>query len=166
MKAWTMAALAALAVPAAAAPPAADMPKLDFLFEELVTLAPSTQVGTTPFGERNFIPILGGSFEGPAMRGKVLPGGWDWQLATASGCRRLKADYMIQADDGTIINVRNEGTACVAPGGAPSRILTTPVFEAPLGKYAWLNGGAYLGTIETASVDGKPAVRIRFYKAS
>ncbi len=44
-------------------------------------------------------------------------------------------------------------------------ILTTPVFEAPKGKYDWLNGGAYVGTVEGMMMDGKRAVRIRFFKA-
>jgi hypothetical protein len=71
---------------------------------------------------------------------------------------------MIQTDDGAIINVVNKGTSCASPG-SNTRLFTTPTFEVPLGPHAWLNGGAFIGTLELATVDGKLAVRIRFYKA-
>jgi hypothetical protein len=140
-----------------------DTPHLEFVFEESVTLGTSIHPGETPFGERNIVPITGGTFSGPNIRGKVMSGGWDWQLATKTGCHSIQADYMIQADDGAIINVINKGTTCASPG-ANIRLITIPTFEAPLGPYAWLNGGAYIGTLELATVDGKPAVHIRFYQ--
>jgi hypothetical protein len=140
-----------------------DAPHPEFVFEEFVTLGGSIHPGETPFGERNIVPITGGTFSGPKIRGKVLPGGWDWQLVTKTGCHSIQADYMIQADDGAIINVVNKGTSCASPG-ANIRLITTPSFEAPLGPHAWLNGGAYVGTLELATVDGKPAVHIRFYQ--
>jgi len=43
--------------------------------------------------------------------------------------------------------------------------LTTPMFEAPKGRYDWLNGGVWVGTLQGTKVDGKSAVRIRFYRA-
>jgi len=140
-------------------------PELEFLFEELVTLGPDEPVGATPYGDRNIIPITGGRFEGPKMKGEIVPGGWDWQLAASGGCKRLEADYMIKTDDGVVINVLNIGTFCTPPDGGPAHIFTTPVFEAPMGKYDWLNGGAYVGTVARAEVNGERAVRIRFYRA-
>ncbi len=143
-----------------------DSPKLDFVYEEVVTLGEALHPGETPWGERNIVPITGGTFAGPNIKGKILPGGWDWQLASKSGCHQIKADYMIQTDDGVIINVLNKGTFCPGKSEKSSRLLTGPVFEAPLGKYDWLNDGVYVGTLQgTTTVDGKPAVRIRFYKA-
>jgi hypothetical protein len=141
-----------------------EPPHLEFVFEELVTLGASIHPGETPFGERNIVPITGGTFSGPNIRGKVLSGGWDWQLATKTGCHSIQADYMLQTDDGAIINVVNKGTSCASPG-LNTRLFTTPTFEAPLGPHAWLNGGAFIGTLELATIDSKPAVHIRFYKA-
>ena len=141
----------------------APTPHLAFVFEEYVTLGPSVHPGETPFGDRNIVPITGGVFSGPKIRGKVMPGGWDWQLVTKTGCHSLDANYMIQADDGAIINVINKGTLCTA-AGAESQLFTIPTFEAPLGPHAWLNGGAYVGTLELAELHGKPAVHIRFYQ--
>lgn len=141
-------------------------PTLEFIFEENVTLAPSIHVGDTPRGTRNIVPITGGTFTGPNIHGKILPGGWDWQLAEPGGCFSLDANYMIQTDDGAVINVMNQGVSCPDPSGKQSRLLTSPKFEAPNGPYKWLNGGAYVGTLALETIDGKPAVRIRFYKAN
>lgn len=140
-------------------------PSLRFVYEEVVTLGPSQPVGETPRGHRNIVPITGGTFAGPRLKGKILPGGWDWQLASPGGCFTIHADYMIQTDDGVIINVRNVGTQCKSTDGKQGALLTSPTFEAPKGKYDWLNGGVYVGTLEVLSNKEAPAVRIRFYKA-
>jgi len=141
----------------------AEVPHLEFVFEEFVTLGAGIHPGETPFGDRNIVPITGGTFSGPHIRGKVMPGGWDWQLSTKTGCHSLQADYMIQTDDGAIINVVNKGMLCVAPG-SDAKLFTIPTFEAPLGPHAWLNGGAFIGTLEVTKIEDKPAVHIRFYQ--
>ena len=140
-------------------------PQLKFVFEELVTLDADVHVGETPMGKRNIVPITGGTFYGPGLKGRILPGGWDWQLLNASGCSSISADYMIETDDGVIIHVVNGGTLCPNSQGTKETRLTTPVFEAPKGKYDWLNGGAYVGTLAGATVDGKRAVKIQYFKA-
>jgi predicted RecA/RadA family phage recombinase len=140
-------------------------PTLEFVYEEVVTLAAAQTIGETPQGKRNIVPITGGTFQGPRLKGKILPGGWDWQLASPGGCFTIHADYMIQTDDGVIINVRNAGAKCKSTAGDQGALLTSPVFEAPKGKYDWLNGGVYVGTLEGTSLNGVPAVHIRFYKA-
>jgi hypothetical protein len=141
-----------------------EAPRMEFVYEETVTLGASIHPGATPFGERNIVPITGGTFTGPRLRGKILPGGWDWQLASKSGCFFINANYMIQTDDGAVINVDNRGRSCPKEPGHSGAIYTTPVFEAPLGRYQWLNGGAYVGTLDVITVDGKPAVHIRFFR--
>lgn len=140
-------------------------PQLRLVFEEQVTLGADIPVGQTPIGKRNIVPITGGTFEGQGLRGKIMPGGWDWQLTHPSGCFDLHADYMIQTDDEVIIHVVNQGTICPNSSGRRDALFTTPAFEAPKGKYDWLNGGAYVGTVEGMKIGDKPGVRIRFFKA-
>ncbi len=132
-------------------------PKLEFVFEELVTLGQSVSVGETPFGGRNFITITGGTVAGPKFKGKVVAGGWDYQLHLPNGCGTISADYFLQAEDGTIINVVNKAMTC--PGGS-ARLFTRPVFEAPKGPHEWLNSGVFVGTLDM----GAGGVRIRFYQ--
>jgi len=148
--------------------PDSAVPKLEFAFEELVLLGPAAKPGNTPYGARNMIPIVGGTFEGPGLKGTIIPGGWDWQLVRADGCIDVHADYMLKTDDGVIVNVVNDGALCMPkPGEAPRPVRTSPRFEAPLGKYQWLGQTAFVGTLEVATGPrNEPAVRIRFYKAT
>ena len=142
-------------------------PQLEFAFEELVTLVPAVAPAKTASGSWNILPITGGNFVGPGIKGTIVPGGWDWQLVRADGCIDVHADYMLRTDDGVIINVVNDGALCMPkPGEPPKPVRTSPRFEAPLGKYEWLGQTAFVGTLEGAEgPNGEPAVRIRFYKA-
>ena len=140
-------------------------PRLEFAFEEIVTLGQAVPVGETPRGRRNKIPITGGTFAGPGISGTIIAGGWDWQLTRSDGCTEIKADYMIKTDDGVVINVINVGALCPPGPGRSGPAVTQPRFEAPKGKYDWLNRTAFVGTLDAAPPGSGPAVRIRFYKA-
>lgn len=104
------------------------------LITELVTLSPSQRVGPSKRGDRNIIPITGGTVSG-RISGKVLPGGADYQ--NLSPPATIGARYLWQANDGEIIIVRNAG----AFGSL------VPTFEARTdGSYDWLNNGLYLSS--------------------
>ena len=77
--------------------------KLSVEVGEIVTLGPG------PLGERRVIAIHGGSFEGPAMRGVVLPGGNDWQIVRADGVIDLDARYALKEERGGIVRVVSQG---------------------------------------------------------
>lgn len=158
---------AALVLAALLSSPAlAAEPTLVFAFEETVTLGADVHPGPTALGERNIVPITGGTFEGTGIKGTIIPGGWDWQLRRADGCTQIKADYMLRTDDGVVINVVNTGVSCRARD--PQAVVRThPVFEAPRGKYEWLSQTAFIGTLDPIKLpDGQRAVRIRMYRAN
>jgi hypothetical protein len=147
------------------APSQDPTPGVQFVYEAIVTLAPATPVGQTPFGRRNRIPITGGHFKGPRLSGMVLPGGMDWQLIREDGFTVIEADYMMQADDGALIHVHNKGLVGAAPvAGFYGR--TTPWFEAPLGPHAWLNQAIFVGTLGPPPTGAGPAVKIRVFKVT
>ena len=103
---WMFVPLSALAQGAkvGSAPPAEAVPRVEFAFEERVTLAPAVVLGDTALGWRQYIPITGGTVAGPKLKGRVVPGGFDFQLTyTASHCTQLSADYFLAAEDGTAI---------------------------------------------------------------
>ena len=155
--------LAALAMPGMAlgATVQGQTPTVEFVFSELVTLGKGMSPGATAYGRRNIVPITGGTFEGPNIRGEVMPGGWDWQLQRADGCSDVKADYMLRTDDGVIINILNQGALCAPAPGKPLTARTIVRLEAPIGRYDWLSKHAFVGTLELAQApDGGPAVRI------
>jgi len=160
MKTWLIA-LGGLAVAAPAT--AQQAPTLEFAFEEIVTLGEVPPPWDSARGGRVLIPITGGTFEGPNIRGTIMPGGWDWQLRRADGCNEVKADYFIKTDDGVLINVLNTGVICME-NGAMRPVRTHPVFEAPRGKYDWLSQNAFVGTLEPAPPGNGAGVKIRFYQ--
>ena len=67
---------------ASARPPA---PGLVFAFELRATVAAPTELGAVSSGRRRIVDITGGTFEGPGIKGKIRPGGADWQIVRADG---------------------------------------------------------------------------------
>ena len=45
-----------------------------------VAVGAAQKIGAVPHGTRVTAPITSGHFEGPRLRGQVLPGGGDWTL--------------------------------------------------------------------------------------
>lgn len=130
----------------------------EFVYEAQVTIATTVEVGRSSRGTRRYIPITGGTFLGPQLRGTVLPGGADWQLDRPDGASEVDALYSMKCDDGAVIVVRNHGL--IAAGG--SYLRTTPQFEAPLGPHEWLNKAIFVGSVSGAPQPG--AVIIRVFK--
>lgn len=156
--------------PLGAAPPAEVVPRVEFAFEERVTIAPAVVLGDTAYGHRQYIPITGGTVAGPKLKGEVVPGGFDFQLTySASDCTQLTADYFLKAEDGTPIHVFNQGLFC--PG--EKRSLFHPRLEAPKGPHEWLTKATFVATLDLEPPARPPqagvppaveAVRIRFYQ--
>lgn len=121
-------------------------PELEFAFEIKCKCDAGYSVGKTSRGERFIIPIIGGTFEGPNIKGIVLPGGADYQLQDREkGRTELEAIYSIQTDDGVNIHVRNCGVLVASDGQFYFR--TSPKFEAPNdSKYDWLNNAIFVCT--------------------
>ncbi len=158
--------------PLGTAPHAEAMPRIEFVFEERVTLAPAVVLGETPLGHRQYIPITGGTIAGPRLKGEVVPGGWDFQLRYAGGCGTLSADYFLRADDGTVIHILNESFSCGMGAPGAERSFFRPRFEAPKGPHDWLNRGSFVASLEleppsAPGAAGTPpamAIRIKFFQ--
>src|SRR5215207_5647856 len=93
----------------------AQPPKLSLAMTLRVQVGPPTELGDVPRGRRRIIPILGGTFEGPIVRGKVLPGGADWQIVRADGLAELDTRYMLHTDGGSLIYIQNAGIRHAPP---------------------------------------------------
>ena len=161
-------AIIALALLAAGPAIAADTPApapTTFVFEENATLAPAVVLGETPLGRRQAIPITGGTFSGPGIQGRILPGGADYQLVRSDGGVVIDADYFLQTDDGAVIHVRNVGIISPpkAAGGA-AYAYCAPKFDAPVGKYGWLNDAIFVSRLSPGGDKDHPAVKITIWK--
>ena len=69
----------------------APAPRLELIFAANVSVAPPLDCGDVGKGTRRIVPITGGEFSGPDIRGKVLPGGADWQILRGDGVSELEA---------------------------------------------------------------------------
>jgi hypothetical protein len=123
----------------------------EFLCQLEARLGPPREFGETPHGGRRFFPVVGGSFEGPRLRGEILPEGGDWAIVRQDGVLELDVRITLRTDDGALIYVRYPGLRRAAPevllrlarGEAvdPNEYYfrTTPLFETSASRYAWLN---------------------------
>ncbi len=146
--------------------------KLAFAFSVIGELAPTVVLGTGPHGIRRMVPILSGTFTGPQIRGTLMPGGIDWQIVRPDGITEIEAHYSLQTDDGALIRVINRGyrhgpaevmqrlTVGEAVDPAEYYFRAAPSFEAPEGRYDWLNRYLFISTGERRS----KAVTLNFYQ--
>lgn len=93
------------------------------------------EVGSTPHGELSIFPVIGGSFEGERLRGKVLAGGGDWVTARANGTFELDLRVTLETDDGALIHMTFTGVR----DDDNHYLRTLPRFETAAPKYAFVN---------------------------
>ena len=103
-----------------------------------LSTAPTQDIGAGPHGTRVTFPIIGGSFDGDRLRGKVLPGGDDWTTKRADGVIELDLRVTLETDDGALIHMTFDGIRDDAASPAPY-FRTVPRFETAAPKYAFLN---------------------------
>jgi hypothetical protein len=126
-------------------------------FTAQIELGPPEVIGATPAGFRRVVPIVGGTFEGPYMRGTIA-GGADWQYHRPDGAMVVSARYLLTTDDATLIQIDNAGIRH-GPPEVIQRLAdgesvdprhyyfrTRPEFAAPNGRYEWLNTHVFVAT--------------------
>ena len=127
--------------------PPKDTPQLEFALQLRVTLGETFSIENTQHGRRTVIPITGGTFEGPLLKGTILNGGADYQLNTENRTE-LEAIYCIKTDDNVYIHVRNRGIIANgkdASGNPTFYFKAAPQFEAPAdSRYGWLNDALFI----------------------
>jgi len=147
-------------------------PQLGFIFAAHVTVGPALDLGEVGKGHRRIVPITGGEFSGPQMRGTVVPGGADWQVLRQDGVAELEARYTLRTDDDALIYVRNHALRHGPPeiiaalaAGQPVDPATyyfrgATLFETSAARYTWLTK-----TIVVCRGERAPAqVRVEFYQ--
>jgi hypothetical protein len=140
------------------APPASTDDKLqsEFLLDLVFDKGQANGVGSVGVN-RVVVPVLGGTFEGPKLKGTVTGPGGDWIVVRPDGSSVLDLRILLQTDDAQKIYMTSRGIAYTTPEGALfARI--QPVFETGAAKYAWLNDVVAVGVFRP--VPGKVAYRI------
>ncbi|BAL90877.1 hypothetical protein AMIS_56570 [Actinoplanes missouriensis 431] len=127
-------------------------PRLALAFEARVDVAASLDIGDG----LQFTPITGGTVSGPRLSGRVLAGGGDWST-TRGQVTALDAHYLLEADDGAVIDIRNRGFWRASPE-VEARVeagedlpethyyyRTSPVFSTSAPDHAWLASTVFVG---------------------
>jgi hypothetical protein len=116
--------------------------KLEYVFQIRIDFSERVSF-QTPNGRRAYVPAISGVIEGPRLQGRVVPhSGADF---AANG--RLNAHYMLQASDGAMIYINNQGYLYPSWGGdADFYFRCTPVFDTPIGPHDWLTRTVIVGT--------------------
>jgi hypothetical protein len=136
-----------------------QQPELEFAFRISVDLTAGVQeVGETGKGIRKVVPITGGTFEGPNIKGQVVAGGYDWQLLRADSVVEIDARYLLQTDDDDLITITNTGLRHGPPevmqrlakgeevDASEYYFRSIPLFETGNPKYAWLMNSVFIAT--------------------
>jgi hypothetical protein len=153
--------------------------RLEFVFQVRLHFTRVHSIEKMPTGAgRGAVYVDSGVVEGPRLNGAVVPGsGGDWALFRPDGVLSFDARYMLQADDGTLILLKNRGYLWgrrpdVMPrirdwifGGGPSvdhaeyYLRSHPTFEVEAGQHDWLMRHVIVGVGERKS-DGN---LLRYY---
>ena len=125
--------------------------KTEFLFTITLEVPPLLDLGETPYGRRRIARIAGGSFEGPKLKGTVLPGGGSWAILRRDDVLEIEVRIILETDDKQHIYMHWKGLR-----HGPKEVIdrlnrgenvdpttyyfrTTPYFETSSENYSWLN---------------------------
>ena len=146
-------------------------PSLTFAFEVRVDVDDAVHVGHGSVHEvLMFVPITGGTVDGPRLSGTIVPGGGDWYV-DRDGVAELDAHYLIRDEAGVVIDVANRGfwratpavTARLDAGESVDEreyyYRTSARFRTDAPAYSWLTQSIVVGL---ARQDGA-TICIRFF---
>lgn len=125
-------------------------PQLVPVADLVVRVGAPIEIGRIAGNLRRVIPVTSGEVLGQRIRGRVVPGGADFQTIRADGITELHARYVIETEDGHTIYVENTGVRFgpaelmeklrrgeeVDPGLIYFR--SNPKFETAAPGYEWL----------------------------
>jgi hypothetical protein len=123
----------------------------EFLWSAHIDVEGFYEVGQTFRGTRSIVRVKGGWFEGPQVKGTILPGTGDWFLVRPDGTGEGDVRDTYQTDDGAIIYVSYRGILSIsedvwarirAGEDVPADeyyLRGQPMFETGSAKYDWLN---------------------------
>lgn len=143
--------------------------KTELMWNAKVKIGSMINVGESKRGTRRMIPITGGTFSGPQIKGDVLSGGEDWQLVRPDGDTELCARYLLKTEDGVIIQITNNALMHAPAQGEGGGFYVRSFLdvEAPTeSRYDYLNHALFIGTLEVPPLKPgeEPYVIIGVYK--
>ncbi|MGF7161675.1 hypothetical protein FHS85_003316 [Rhodoligotrophos appendicifer] len=123
----------------------------EFLFELKIDVHAPVSMGQTEAGERRMVVIAGGTFEGPKLRGEIMPGGSDAIFVEPNGLSRIDVRGVLRTHDGAYIYIEYFGRRHGPPDVLAKLAAGEPVdpssyyfrvaftFETGDPRYDWMN---------------------------
>ena len=91
-------------------------PRLTQIYRLEAALGEPVDVGDVSPGRRRIVPLTGGTFSGPELNGKLLPGASaDWQIVLRDGTALGDIRYTLQTDGGALLYVQSRGVRHGSP---------------------------------------------------
>jgi hypothetical protein len=85
-------------------------PRLTRVYRLEAAVGEPLDLGDVSQGHRRIIPLTGGTFTGPELNGKLLPGvSADWQIVLRDGTTLGDIRYTLQTDDAVLLYVQSRG---------------------------------------------------------
>ena len=132
-------------------------PRLKLVYRLEATLGPPLDLGETAHGHRRIVAQTGGTFTGPEISGRLLPGASaDWQVLLADGTALADLRYTLQTDDGSLLYVRSQGVRHGSPevlarlargedvDASEYTFRTSTQIETAVPELEWLNKGVFI----------------------
>jgi hypothetical protein len=142
-------------------------PRLTRVYRLEATVAPPLDLGDVAQGHRRIVALTSGTFTGPELNGKLLPGASaDWQIVTADGTALGDIRYTLQTDGGDLLYVQSRGVRhgsaeVLARLGRGEEVdaseytfRTSTQIETAARQLDWLNKGVFI------SVGGRQAAGV------
>jgi hypothetical protein len=121
------------------------------------TLGQVLDVGNFAQGRRRIVPLVEGTFTGPELTGKLVPGASaDWQIITADGSALGDIRYSLQTDRGDPLYIQSRGVRHGSPDvlarlgrgedvdASEYTFRTSTQIEAAAADLDWLNKGVLI----------------------
>jgi muconolactone delta-isomerase len=138
--------------------PQLPKPRLTKVYRLEATLSEPLDVGEIAEGHRRIVSLTGGTFTGPEINGKLLPGASaDWQIVLADGTAIGDIRYTLQTDAGDLLYVESRGVrhgsadvlARLGRGddvdASEYTFRTSTRIETAAAHLDWLNKGIFIG---------------------
>ncbi len=132
-------------------------PRLTKIFRLEASLGEALDVGSVAVGRRRIVPLIGGSFAGPELKGTLVPGvSADWQLVLPDGTALGDIRYTLKTDHGDLLYVRSQGVRhgsveVLARLGRGEEVeaseyvfRTSTQIETASSGFHWLNKGVFI----------------------
>jgi Protein of unknown function (DUF3237) len=132
-------------------------PRLTLVYRLEATLGEPLDLGAVAQGHRRIVPQTGGTFTGPEINGKLLPGASaDWQILLPDGTALADIRYTLETERGELLYVQSrgvrhgspEGLARIADGesvdASEYTFRTSTRIETAAPELDWLNKGVFV----------------------